>query len=72
MFHTLYKEVIEHFIQELSRKENQDKLKAQIIDPLIYHMVHKMYPYIFITTSVFLLLLVLLFSILYLLMKRHP
>jgi len=70
MLEKLYKELLENFMDEITKKENQEKLKNRLIDPLIMHILNKIYPYIFITTSVFVLLLILLFSILYFVIRK--
>ena len=69
MFHSLYQEIIHLVIEECTTKENQDKIKTRLIDPLLYHILHQMYPYLFFTTIIFVLLLTLLSLILYFILR---
>ena len=60
-------QLIEKFISEFNKPENKDKLKLHVIDPLIYHILDKLYPYLIITAIIFVLLFFVIIMILYLL-----
>jgi len=61
-------QLIEKFISEFNRTENKERLKLHIIDPLIYHILDRLYPYLIITSIIFILLFLIVFMILYLLL----
>jgi len=64
-------DLIEKVINEFKKNENQEKLKTQIIDPMICYILDKLYPYIFISSIVFILLLLISLSILFLIIKPY-
>ena len=70
MFSKLVKELIDKFILEFKKNENQDQLKIHIIDPIICYIFDRLYPYIFITSAIFVILFLILISILFLLIKK--
>ncbi len=61
-------QLIEKFISEFNRPENKDRLKVYILDPLIYIILDRLYPYLIITSIIFILLFLIVFMILYLLL----
>ena len=64
-------ELIQKFIFEFKKEENQEQLKAHIIDPIICYILDRLYPYIFITSAIFILLLLIALSILFLIIKSN-
>lgn len=62
-------ELINKFIQEFNKDENQEQLKTKVIDPIVYYVLDKLYPYIFVTSIIFILLLLISLSILFLILK---
>lgn len=56
--------IIQKLIEEFKKEDNQNKLKTHCIDPLIYHIFDKLYPYIIITFVIFILILLIVFLIL--------
>lgn len=63
-------ELIQKIIFEFKKEENQEQLKAHIIDPIICYILDRLYPYIFITSAIFILLLLIVLSILFLIIKK--
>lgn len=64
-------ELIQKLIFEFKKEENQEQLKAHIIDPIICYILDRLYPYIFITSAIFILLLLIALSILFLIIKSN-
>ena len=61
-------DLLDRIIIEVKKDKNMDKVKQTIIDPLIYYSFKRMYPYLVITSIIFILtfilaLLILLFLI---------
>lgn len=71
MFGKLTNQLIEHFINELNKDDNREKIKIQLIDPLIYHILDRLYPYIIVTSIIFILIFLVVFMTLYLLIKGN-
>lgn len=64
-------EIIQKLIFEFKKDENQEQLKTHIIDPIICYILDRLYPYIFITSAIFILLLLIALSILFLIIKTN-
>lgn len=64
-------ELMEKIIFEFKKEENQEQLKTHIIDPTICYILDRLYPYIFITSAVFIILLLIALSILFLIIKAN-
>ncbi len=71
MIGKLTNEILEKIIFELKKDENQEQLKTYIIDPIICYILDRLYPYIFITSAIFILILLIALSILYLIIKGN-
>jgi uncharacterized protein YaaW (UPF0174 family) len=65
-----YKQIVEKILDnviiEVNKRENIDKIKKNIIEPIIHNTVYEMYPYIIIFIITMIVLLLLVFSILFL------
>lgn len=64
-------ELIENFIFEFKKEDNQQQLKTHIIDPIICYILDRLYPYIFLTATIFIILLLIALSILFLIIKSN-
>lgn len=64
-------DVLEKFVVEINKEENRKKIETNFVDPLVCYILDKIYPYIFATGVVFVLLLILATLILYLLIKKN-
>lgn len=62
-------ELIQNLIFEFNKEENKEKIRTNIIDPITCYIINKLYPYIFITFSIIIILLLVVFSILFLIIK---
>ena len=48
-------EIIERFSNEFKKKENQKKIKTEMIDPIIIYTFNSLYPYIVCASVIFIL-----------------
>ncbi len=64
-------ELIQKLILEFKKDENQEQLKTHIIDPIICYILDRLYPYIFVTSAIFILLLLIVLSILFMIIKSN-
>ena len=62
-------ELSEYILKELNKKENLDKIKSNVINPLIDYTYHRLYPYILITSIIFFLTFIFALVILFLLIR---
>lgn len=66
----IVEEVLEIIEEQLSKKENQERLKVKIVDPLSCFILDRIFPYIFITSTIFILTFLLVIVILYLVLSK--
>ncbi len=69
LINKLSDELTEYFFQEIKKEENIEKMKINIINPLIDYTFHRLYPYILVTSVIFFLTFILAVIILYLIIK---
>ena len=60
---------INRFINECNKPENFNKIKENLIDPLIYYTFRRLYPYIITTSIIFFLTFILSIAIFVLIIK---
>ena len=70
MFGKLTSEILNKVIIEFKKPENQELLITNIIDPAIYHILDRLYPYLFFTSAIFILILLIAISTLFLIIKN--
>jgi len=70
MIRELTEGALEKFTNEIKKKENMNKLKINLIDPLIQYCYSRLYPYFLLITIVFLLTFLLALFIFILLLKQ--
>ena len=58
-FGKITKKILNKFIEEIKKEENNEKLKTYVIDPCINHIMNKFYPYLIVTAIIFILLFLL-------------
>ena len=64
-------EVLEKIIEELRKPENMSKIHIGLVDPLIHYTFNRLYPYIIVSSVIFLLTFLLAITILLLILKFH-
>ena len=52
---SLTNEILEKILLEIRKKENIEKIHENVIDPLVNYTFQKIYPYVIITSIIFLL-----------------
>ena len=70
MIGKLTKGAIEKFTNEIKKEENMDKLKHNVIDPLIQYCYSRLYPYFLLITILFLLTFLMALFIFIILLKQ--
>ena len=62
-------EIIDIFAKELKKKENQKKIRTEMIDPIIMYTFERLYPYIATASVIFILTFLLAIIILVLIVR---
>lgn len=63
-------EIIQKAINEFNKEDNQAKLKANIIDPIVYYILDRLSPYILVASSVFILTFLIAVVILFMMIRN--
>lgn len=71
MFGKITSELIQQMVEEFKKDENQEQVKINILDPILCYTLDRLYPYIFITCAIFIIILLITLSILFLIVKSH-
>ncbi len=53
-------ELLEKCIIEVKKKENMDKIQNNLMDPLIDYIIRRLYPYLLVSSIIFILILIFL------------
>lgn len=69
MVEKLTKDLLNRVINELKKEENQKKMEIEILNPLLVKFSNRIYPYVKIGFSIFILNFILVFIIFILLVK---
>ena len=69
MINKLTKDLTDLIIKYFNDSDNNDKIKSNIIDPLIIYIFDKFYPYLIISCAVIFLMFILLLCILVLIIR---
>ena len=64
-------ELLEKLIDELKKPENMSKIHIGVVDPLIHYTFNRLYPYIIVSSVIFLLTFLLAITILLLIIKTN-
>jgi len=71
LLNKLSSELTEYFIEEIKKEDNVEKIKENVINPLIDYTFQRLYPYILITSVIFFLTFILAVIILYVIIKTQ-
>ena len=66
----LCNEIIDMLLQEVSRKEIKEKLNTHLVEPSLTYLFERMYPYIIITSVIFILILLMAITTIYILIRK--
>lgn len=64
-------EIINALIMEFRKEENQEKIKGQVIDPMVCYILDKCYPYLIISSIIFILTFLLAVMILVMILYKN-
>lgn len=64
-------QIIDKIVNEVKKEENQDKIKYNVIDPCVNYIVNRLYPYIVITSVIFILTFLMALIILLIIVKKN-
>jgi len=71
MIEKFSKSAMEFFIGEISKDENKEKIKRQVIDPIFMYIIDKVYPYVVISSVIFILTFLIAILILFMVVKNN-
>ena len=66
----LTNKIIEKIIVEMKEPENMDKIKKNVVDPLVKNTYNQLYPYFLVTTVLFLFTFILALLIFLILLRQ--
>ena len=69
MFQKIGSELIEMFVNEIKKEENKKKLNKELIEPVVYSILDRIYPYIIVTSIIFLLIFLITTTLLFIIIK---
>jgi hypothetical protein len=70
MIEKVSKSAIEYFVGEMSKDENKNRLKHQVIDPIFMYIIDKVYPYVIISSVIFILIFLISVLILFMVIRK--
>ena len=69
MFQKIGSELIEMFVNKIKKEENKKKLNKELIEPVVYSILDRIYPYIIVTSIIFLLIFLITTTLLFIIIK---
>lgn len=70
MIDKITKNILDTFVLEFKKKENLRRFIETIVDPIIQHTFYRLYPYVIVTSLIFVLTLIIAIVILTILIKE--
>ena len=71
----MFKKVLDEFTDELleywEETKSNKKVQERILDPMIFYIIDRMYPYFIISSSIVFIMIFLMTMILFMLLKRR-
>jgi hypothetical protein len=68
---SLTNDIIDLLLEEISKKEIKEKINTHIVDPSMSTIFERIYPYIIITSVIFILIFFMAITIIYLLIIKN-
>ena len=68
--HRISREFVQAFLLEAKKEHNKDLFRVHVLDPVVQYALSRLFPYILVTSIVFLLTFILAIAILVLVMSR--
>ena len=70
MLEKIINDSIDIIINQMNTEKYNDKIKVQLIDPLILYIVDRYYPYLLITGIIFILIFIILLCIFFITLRH--
>ena len=70
MLEKIINDSLDIIITQMNSEKYNDKLKIQLIDPLILYIVDRFYPYFLVTGIIFILIFIILLCIFFIIIKH--
>lgn len=68
-YNAIITKILDNVVVEVNREENMDRIKKNVIEPIIHNTMYQLYPYILVFVISMITLFVLVFTILFLNIK---
>ena len=68
-YNAIITKILDNVVTEVNRNENMDRIKKNVIEPIIHNTMYQLYPYILVFVISMITLFVLVFTILFLNIK---
>ena len=68
-YNAIISKILDNIVTEVNKEENMDRIKKNVIEPIIYNTMYQLYPYILIFAISMITMFVLVFTILFLNIK---
>jgi hypothetical protein len=68
-YNAIISKILDNIVIEVNKEENMDRIKKNVIEPIIHNTMYQLYPYILIFAISMITMFVLVFTILFLNIK---
>jgi len=68
-YNAIISKILDNIVLEVKKEENMDRIKKNVIEPIIHNTMYQLYPYILVFVISMITLFVLVFTILFLNIK---
>ena len=68
-YNAIVSKILDNIVLEIKKEENMDRIKKNVIEPIIHNTMYQLYPYILVFVISMITLFVLVFTILFLNIK---
>ena len=70
MLNKILKEITDGLLENWEDEESRKKVQERFLDPIIFYVIDKMYPYFLISSTIVFIMIFLMVMILFLLLRR--
>jgi hypothetical protein len=68
-YNAIISKILDNIVTEVNKEENMDRIKKNVIEPIIHNTMYQLYPYILVFAISMITMFVLVFTILFLNIK---
>jgi hypothetical protein len=68
-YNAIISKILDNVVIEVNKEENMDRIKKNVIEPIIHNTMYQLYPYILVFAIIMITMFVLVFTILFLNIK---